>query len=332
MAKRLIPPEKAVIIRVSERQKFRECRRAWKYAYLNKLEPIAKSPGARELGTALHAALAAYYRAMALDSAVESREGLMWDAWESYMTTLETEQIELGTGMLNNYLRTYDQDDLQNLKPLLVEETLYAPILGTKVWLQGTIDLLVDVRGEGTFIMDSKSYRSMRTSIELEHEDQMTAYIWLCQQNGIRVRGAIYNQLRKAVPAIPRVLKNGTLSRDRGMGTDKTTYLQAIKDNGFNPDDYADFLELLGDGEFFSRVTIYRSKEYIEEFQRWLPFEAREMSSIRTPLYPNLSLRHCNFCDFSSMCVAECNRADVKLVARLEYQKKEDKSTCPAQV
>ena len=208
-----IPPD-AKRIRVTERAQFRSCRRQWSLSSREKLVPINAAADARSLGTAIHEALATFYRT----------NGEVYAAWESWgeavkKADLDPEQSELGTIMLEGYMRYADEKDkgctiaVMDGQPA-VELTLFASIPFTDVWLQGTVDLIMDTP-RGLFIYDHKSYSSLLSPTEIDFDDQLVGYIWLLQQNGINVRGAYYNQLLKKIPTKPRLLNNGTISKDK---------------------------------------------------------------------------------------------------------------------
>jgi len=59
------------------------------------------------------------------------------------------------------------------------------------------------------------------------------------------VSGIIFNLVRAKLPTVPQVLKSGGLSKAKSIDTDVDTYLQAIKDNRLNPNDYVDILNHL---------------------------------------------------------------------------------------
>jgi hypothetical protein len=147
----------------------------------------------------------------------------------------------------------------------------------------------------------------------------MNAYIWLCWQNGIRVRGAIYNMIRKKLPTVPKLLKNGELSRAVNISTDRRTYSQAVIDNNLNMEDYEEYISTLPEGEFFKQEWLTRSPRFVQTFEESLTGEVREMLSTKTSLYPNFH-KECSFCDYKSLCRTQSDRGDFKLLMKLDYE------------
>lgn len=327
------PPESASIIRVTERQQFKACRRRWKYAYRERLQPRDTKSDARTLGTVLHASLASFYRTLlslqkigeSWDLAQIQAEVDYWDAWDANISSLEDEQIILGEGMLKGYLRRYSAEHSKRYV-LFVEHTFYAKIPGTRVWLSGTPDVGWWSPSQGIWIDDHKGYRVLLTEEQVqEYDDQQGLYIWLLRQNGINVRGSYYNQIRKSVPREPGPLKNGlSLSKNKNILTDKETYMAAILRHGFDIADYEDFLRELPEKEFFRREKVVRSHGQLLTIQENLQAEARDMTYKNVEMYPNFRPMDCPRCDFTTLCHTEQSKGDVEMTKKHLYRVVDD--------
>jgi CRISPR/Cas system-associated exonuclease Cas4 (RecB family) len=345
----LTPPPDARIIRVTERHSYSTCKRKWKYGYLDNLEPIDRKPGARELGTAMHKCLEAYYGTTAKvenkhnkDKKVwtqDEREGLLWKVYVETIVDLEDEQADLLSGMLENYLKQYADEAYE---PFLTEYRLYAPIPGLElesggagVWLSAKADGLGIFNDCGRYsVVDHKSYVKMITEVESAHDDQMTAYMWVLYQNGIKVKDGVYNILLKSVPSPPKVLQSGKLSIDKGMNCDKQTYIETLNTLGIDHDsvEYRERLDfavatLRDRSAYFGRPSVYRTPNELKSFEENLVYQAQEMVSSSTWLGPTHSMKECPFCDFKSLCKAEDNRESTRDIERIkltEYKPREN--------
>jgi len=82
----------------------------------------------------------------------------------------------------------------------------------------------------------------------------------------------IYNVLAKSIPVMPKVLKKGSLSLDKGQSTTPELYRLAIAENGLNEADYAEFLAYLEENqkEYFYREYLTFSQEERGEWRREL--------------------------------------------------------------
>jgi hypothetical protein len=311
------------IIHVTERQDFKTCRRLWKYAYKENLKLPEDPLNALWIGRGVHAGLATYYRGgdplagfhIWLDKKLppHKRDALDEESWRKLQ-----EIITLSETMLTNYKTFAERNDA--FEVVAVETPLSVLVPGTKARLQGTLDLLIR-KNNHLWVFDHKTCASFVDQQHLDIDDQMTAYQWLVWKTcGEQPAGAIYNELRKKIPATPYLLKSGkSLSKDRSIDTTPDIYRKAIQENGFDESDYADVLARIGQNEFFRRTTIPRNKHELETFGKWLVYEAREMTSKKTPLYPNPNQLFCGWCDYKILCKAENEGGDVKSLREALY-------------
>lgn len=303
------------IIHVTERHDFKNCRRLWKYAYKEHLKKPEEPLNALWIGRGLHAGLAEFYRKgnpikgfhVWLDKVLPQpkRDALPMEDFRKLQ-----EIIELCECILNNYITFANQND--SFEVVAVEKPFSAKISGTHARLVGTLDLVIRLKNR-LWVLDHKSCQTFIDPRNLEIDDQMTSYMWLVWKTfGELPVGAIYNQLRKKLPVEPYLLKSGkSLSKDRSIDTTPEKYLEAIHAHGFNEEDYVEVLEKLALNQFFKRELIARSQQELESFEKHLQDEAREMTSKRTPIYPNPG-QFCFWCDYLNLCKAENEGGDVQ--------------------
>lgn len=308
------PPANAILIRVTERAFFRECRRKWSFMYESGLEPKAGME-ARTFGTAVHEFLAAFY-------GCKGNKNLL----PRLSKNIPTEMRTLFYSMVTNYPKWSWEADRGlrivtiNGKPA-VETTLYAPIPGLdNVWLQGTCDLLcVDAEGQ-LIVIDHKTYREFLTPQKLDFDDQLIAYSWMLKQHGYTVRTGIYNQLLKCEPEVPDLLKSGKLSTKDSLrgATTREVYQEAITRHNLPHEEYTAFLDSLPPMELFRREPIRFNGSSWREFETNLIGLARDLTNPKMECYPSPSWG-CPSCDYSLLCKVKSNGGDTTALEKEFY-------------
>ncbi len=181
-------------VHVTELEVFRTCRLYWDYQYREGLSLKETSPGGPLwIGTGVHVGLAHFYRV-----GRPPLEGLL--AWPEY----QGNSVPLMEEVLEHYSQVY-QGDLEAWEVLRVETPVRVKVPGTRVYLVGTFDLLVK-EGSKIWVVDHKTRTYFDSPEDLEMNEQITGYLWLCRRLGIDARGVIWNEIRKAGPrSNPRV-------------------------------------------------------------------------------------------------------------------------------
>ena len=305
------------VIHVTERSTFKQCRRLWDYQYKQGLQHPTDRIDARWIGKGVHFALAEYYRGndwkTYLDGWFEIK--IEEHVQQTPLTADTSAKIEEIKTLVNAMLKGYElyAEEKDDFEVIGTEIALSVPIPGTDGgFLAGTIDMIVRRHGK-LWVFDHKTFASFADPVSLELDDQMTAYLWLVWRTyGEMPAGAVYNQLRKKIPAEPMLLKDGTrLSKDKSIDTTTAKYLEAINRNGFNPDDYEDILDKISLNEFFRREVIPRNPHELETFEEFLTFECLDMINPMIPLYPNAT-RDCTYCDYQTLCKSQNEKGDTE--------------------
>lgn len=305
-----------VIVHVTDRQTFRRCRREYYYNVIDNLEPIKRSDPL-VFGTVMHRALASYYR-----DGLYLPQAFLDKAYEEF---LSTELTELGEHMCRAYCLEYPND---NWEVLGTELPIKADVPGTMVTLTGTLDLLIRDKDTGrVWAVDHKTYKTFPTQDQLSFDDQMTAYLYILSQEPYlsqfgRVRGALYNMLRKKIPDTPKVLARGGISKDRSIDTTPQIYKEAVVAAGCNMDEYMAVYESLFLNPFFKREKVIRSTFALKSFGEEVVQELRDIAKLHTSddckafalAYPNKGWE-CSRCSFFTMCGVQTERGDVQSIA-----------------
>lgn len=115
--------------------------------------------------------------------------------------------------------------------------------------IKGVIDLVLQHKITGKIlIVDYKFSNSVKGYEDMLLDEQMIIYaVVYAHLNNLTLDDISigYMNITKKEPQKPRVLKNGTLSKDKAQFTTKALYLKAIEDLGLSVDDYIDTIEEL---------------------------------------------------------------------------------------
>lgn len=338
-------------IHISDVRAFKSCRRRWDWVspLRNNLEPnIPYMPFFT--GRAIHYALDVFYsqgiplvKTMGLfvqyEMAQMEKHGRLF---ESERESLQ-EQIELMVAILEHYeiwLKHEEGRWSDDQFEFIAMETEFSVPLRTpsgrassRVFLAGRFDGLIMRKDDGSFwIWETKTTRSIdELHKSLANDEQCGAYVYAAQQLfDVPVTGVLYNTMRKKAPTFPKVLKDGTLSKNKSIDTTAQYYLQAVQtlfpdmSNEEILSEYRDILQhLMDEGKpFFQRIPIYRTPDEIKTLQHNLWITALEMVRPSTPLYPAPAWNTCGFCRYRSPCLALNSGKDYQFILDEEFRQR----------
>ncbi len=351
-------------IHTSDRNTYMGCRQRWDFAspIRQHLRPIAMQ-GPLDLGSAVHKALELYYDPKTWEWHFDNRRVMLLKtcdlAFINYMREIKRvyedakgpldeimlqehkDLITLGLGMLKHY---YDwAPDNDKFTPVFTEVNFEVDIpgmegvtyipFGSKVMYRGQIDVLVrDFHGD-YWIIDHKTTARFDDIFDyLQMDEQCGSYIWALRQLGIQVKGIIYNQLYKGVPAPPARLKTQRkgliFSVSKSQDTTYGLYVRALEEANEDPSKYKEFLDWLSDNppQYFRRLDIPRSKTQVDNIERNIVAQAKEMLNPETTIYPHptLSIYGCKGCPYKTPCRMLSDGSDVEWILKENYRKKED--------
>ena len=287
----------------SELRTRRRC--PWKghLEYDRLLSPVVKAPGLRE-GSIMDAGLNALYEnhrltgehdlevmLTAIQCAAEKEEEriaagaqLFQEEWQAIW-----ERTELLRDVARCYVpwaRVQDQGIQVVTRQFQGEVPVLAPSgrPSTKYQFRFKPDGIVVMSGQ-LWLWEDKAWKTIdRESLRLlSIDEQCGMYLW-----GLRhligrgeapgtveaavaeygyPAGVIYNVLRKKTPTIPRLLKDGSTSRDKAIDTTEEVYRQTLVGRGQDPAEYAEILEVLREkgNTFFVRQAVLRNKAELDE-------------------------------------------------------------------
>lgn len=232
----------------------------------------------------------------------------------------------------------------------LIEYRDQVKIIGnlTESWYEDTSDVMfrfqidwvaTNLNDGLVYLIDWKSRRSFQDEEKessISGEDfnfQMSLYQRAMQLLGVNTDATICFQISPFNPQVPvvletKVLKDGTIKKGRvsksNIKTDWETYSAAIIANGESPDDpyYEDMKEKLGEPQWFSPITIFRSQTELDNRWQLAKDWTKQIYSPNQEYLPAISPM-CVYCSFAKLCLGKDRGYDVDEIKDREYNYKE---------
>ena len=344
--------ERVAVLRTSDRNAYRNCRRNWAWSshLRNNLTSKGSSPVPLWFGSGIHFALEDYHGSR---KHVHPR-----DAWLNfYQATIASKEApplalckehkELGVGMLDYYsevwmegrdpLRTYEFNG-RLCTEVNIEIPLPIPEDKLKAWgwdkavYSLTLDRVIIDDDGLLWVVEYKTAKTIQTQ-HFQLDPQVTAYMWAATHVFDKpVQGVIYQQHLKTLPQEPLILRGGKLSCNQQQKTTHALYrkgLEALHGKVVNaPGANVEFLNSLLEREdhrgdpFIRRDKVTRNTTTIKAEGVKIMAEAEEMLNPDTPLYPNPT-RDCSWrCPFVSPCISFDDGSNAELEMSLGYEQR----------
>jgi hypothetical protein len=324
------------------------------------------------LGTGIHHALSIYYHP---DTWMTKDLVLAFERWVDEWMGEHAEEVEdwdkeqhdrlaedrvLGIGMLANYPQWSREAD-RGLYPVATEQEFSVPLrrpdgtplvvdiagLGPRrIVIEGRRDAVVgDDETKSLWLVEDKTYKDFDER-KLFNDLQVGTYLWSgLEQYGDRLKGCIYNVLKKRVPVVPSISYAGTpraqvsYAKETIANTTEALYRAQIERLGHDPRRYAEQLEDLrqrGTSNFWVRVKTDRNPREVREIGDRITVIAIEMcmllgTDITSPrCYPNPDSIRCPSCAFRDPCEAMSRGDDWRMILEEGYRVRVSTDIAPA--
>lgn len=176
--------------------------------------------------------------------------------------------------------------------------------------LEGRRDLVLE-DNVGLWVLDHKFVGQVPGESVRFMDAQTALYDYSAREEGMEPVGVIFNYIRTKAPTLPKLLKDGSMSRAK-LDTDAATYMQALRENGLDPANYADYIASLNNRAFYSRFKVPRPanliKSVLADFDQWMGVfqHAKDVGC-----YPRAVSKNCSWdCEFYRICQAEMSGVD----------------------
>jgi hypothetical protein len=298
---------------------FRKCHFAYRLKYILKLRKRVKGH-ALVMGSLVHEAIEQYLNGKPISKPFKQAKkefDKMFVEEQSEMADV----IPTSRAMVEGYIEHYKDD---GLTPIEVELEIEVPLV-KNILLTGKVDSLQEDKLNKLWQVEHKTCKSIPEEKQRMSDIQTVIYDWALPQLGFpKPIGVIWDYLRKKVPAVPELLKNGKgLSRNAKMDTTYDVYYKAILDNDLNPEDYEDHLELLKGREdnFFRRIKMPISQSVMDSIVSDFKSTAIQMQAIGHIATDRNMTRDCSWCDYYSICQSDLRGGDTERLIKTNYIK-----------
>jgi hypothetical protein len=331
----------------SEASTLQTCLRQWDFKYRRGLRPLSKSMPLR-IGSAIDAFLNEWYspdwyadgvllganreqveawvwrelnaRREGTASHLESANAFMAHAAKTGQTfdrpisEMVGDQLALLESLMTTYVQRWGQDD----GAVFVERQLaLAAPFRTDTGRASTrydagpafVDGIAYYEGRLVLWEDKTTGRLDRSFRDyMERSAQTRWYAWLLRELGYDVEGIVVNAMRRAVPAMPQPVKDGSRLAKTSMGNaTPETILSACKLHGFDPADYAEQIaeaEAAHEKWFWRKAVEVTPRELDQAGRSWRMYaEMKQQVPLDPAPIPNQM--RCAGCDYSGICHEE---------------------------
>lgn len=214
----------------------------------------------------------------------ELKEAFGIDSWENYFTTIFNELDET----FKNY------------------EVLHKEYRVETEDIKGVIDVVWRCKITGKILItDYKFSNKDKGQVDIWLDEQMYIYAAAyASLNNIPLEDIYigYVNIPKAEMKKPRVLKNGSLSKDKAQNTTYALYMEAITENGLNAEDYEDILDEIKDKRL---TTVATSNINLEMAQRIMQNIDNTIKDMDKGYVLERCTFQCKYCDFLDYCKYE---------------------------
>ena len=311
----------------SQIKTWKQCRKKWYYKYVEKLEAIQRIHKV-EVGKYGHHLLEQYYKG---EDWIKASEEYWLEVTKDMFQEEMDEFVEVreqAEDMVKRYIDHYDQEGEWRIQAVEEKFRVNIPTFKnspSRSFLRGILDLVVlDETGE-MWLVDHKF-----TGIDLDKyedglvmDEQANYYLWALREllDGFAISGIIFNLIKTKTPTVPKVLKNGGLSKAKNIDTTYEVYMQAIEDNGLDPNDYQDILGIIqeADKQFFKRHKVYRTNYEIDLIGKELYAICQDIR--KGIIYPNTG-GYYNNDPFRELLIMEQKGMDTEFYKEHNFNKK----------
>jgi hypothetical protein len=313
------------VINQSQVKSWRRCQMEWKFKFQDQLRPKRRVLPLYK-GSWVHACLETHYK-----------QGDWTIGYNTYLdeyNSLFDEEREVldKKGKLDDQVKRIVQSYLwytrkDNWKVILVEKTFDFKYEGVRI--KGTIDLVIEDLDTGmTWMLDHKTASQIPTASSFHAMDpQLFLYPWALEKvTGMEIDGIMWNYLRSRAPSIPKINKDGSLSK-RKILTDYPTAYRFLKNEGYDPNDFSDMLRpLMRNSPFIRRYRLPREKSVTDRIIReylTTAWDIQDAYAGARKLLVRTITRDCPRCDYQELCQAELNGMNTEAMIKASFVKED---------
>ena len=308
----------------SEIKSFQRCPKQHEYKYIQRL--VSKKPQRPlTIGNWVHAALETHYKDG--DWRIGYQQWLaIYDKYfdeEKAALDKRGKLPDLVKRIIKGYLYYYKND---GWKVLYTEWEFEFPMTfnGLIFLVKGRVDLIVEDEDGDIWVVDHKTASNIPdpTSFHAMDPQLMLYPVAVKKLLGLKVRGIVYNYVQSKPPSIPKLNKNGSISK-RKVRTDYPTLLRFLKESGQDPADWVHVLRpLKRRSPFLRRYRLPREPVVTKAILKDLLTVATHI--VGDELRTRTITRDCaNMCSYHELCRSELNGFDTTFMRKAQFTIKE---------
>lgn len=291
-----------------------KCKKAWKYSYLDNLAPRVDRP-AMQLGTLVHTYLEYALKNDSVmcypDEAVDEHLNEYFNSRKMFDEELRYYSEDLGKKAKVIGQRAYENltKDYEVISPKLVEYNFNYHISDSIIFV-GKVDAVVRHKRTNTnWILDHKVRGTFQSEENEEFNLQNAVYQAVLMKEGIETVGSIGHQIFNDLPKIPKLNKDGTMSK-AACKTDWETYKKSLLECSLDPLDYLEMKSKLDEVSFFNFLLAYRGKDELNNIWEEIVLPTIDEIAHGTDFTRSLSVWNCQSCQFKDLCLEQLRGQD----------------------
>lgn len=311
---------------------FRRCPKQAEFKYIHRLKPKRLGSPLKR-GVWVHALLEAHHKGedwRAVHAQYSHEFSKLFDEEKDFYGDMPNEIYQI----MLSYMWHYKNDPWEWID---AEFTLEAELPDGTIY-RGKVDALI--RNQfGLWLVDNKTHKTLPKLNFRLLDAQSALYLWAARENGLQVRGFIWNYLRWKAPSTPKIVDKGARLSRAACDTDYPTMYKAIKkykeeypNFKVAAEDMAKLKRLQGQryefgkaqtSDFFRRDVLEKSDDMIERV-----LKGNFHTSLRMHDYnfsdpdavERVVERSCEFsCSYVDLCTAELMGANIKPLVKQNY-------------
>lgn len=301
---------------------FRRCHQAYDYRYVQKLRRKRKSRPL-QFGTMIHEALERHFNG---DDALEYFEELRNDVAAMKLFAQEREEygdILVDTkDIITDYLDHWADDGLRPVRKAGrgAEHTFEIELMPGVVW-NGKIDAIAKTPNKLRWLVEHKTYTRKPNEDDRWRNLQSVTYFRANDILGWQpLDGCLWDYIKSKPPAIPAVLKDGTLSSKK-IDTLPSTVERVIAehDGNLGKVDALRSMAVKNRSEYFQRIHTPVNRAVADLVFKDFEATVREMVDNHGKCSDMNIDKHCSWCDYEPLCRAKLQGLDVDYIKEREF-------------
>ena len=329
-------PRKGDMVSCTQLQAYLSCPRRWSYSYVEGLRPRTERP-CLTAGRLIHRGFEAAMRLRAdgcedVEAMVNAGLLAIKEEAEEYSLEFDGQEVEVLSDVAREACEVFCEAlpefdparwDVMRVGGVPALELHFITPCPHSEGLHGYVDAVLRERATGQVWCVDYKFRSRLASEDDERFSlQRAVYARACRDLGVPVTGTLTWQRLRRCEAVPKVLRDGSMSRAKVMCT-WPRYREALIAAGLDPADYEEMEGKLAGVEMSREIREVRSDEMLERVwgQVVVPTamevrRRREWQPLGVPMQcvPALDPMRCRLCPYAELCQAELRGYDADFV------------------